>query len=221
MSKKEIHFLDDFSRNSYFLDIDLPNLCPHCHKGILPSVIGNSEITCKDSSKYFTVIFLCPVCNEHFVETYYNVGATTTPIGYKSNTVIDEDVPEKIKILFPKFYSIYCQALTAESYGLTDLIGLGFRKSIEFLIKDFLIKIKNSDTDKISDMSLQKAINEIDDTRIRTLATKTYWLGNDETHYIKKHQDRDYKDMKNFIKALYSYINYELIYLDADSIPKK
>lgn len=70
-------------------------------------------------------------------------------------------------------------------------------------------------------MTLQKAINEITDVRIRTLATKTYWLGNDETHYIKKHTDRDYKDTKKFIEVLYSYIDFELTYLDSESIEKK
>lgn len=221
MRNEIIIFFDESSGNKYPIKITSPTLCPHCQKGMFPDIVGNSSITKKDSCDIFTVIFLCPNCKKHFVQTYQKTENKILPIGYTPSTTIDEDVPEKIKTLFPKFYDIYCQALTAESYGLTELIGLGFRKSIEFLIKDFLIKIKNSDIDKISDMSLQKAINEIDDTRIRTLATKTYWLGNDETHYIKKHQDRDYKDMKNFIKALYSYINYELIYLDADSIPKK
>ena len=219
--KKAIYFNDDNSLGGFFLTIEFPNYCPKCHKGIFPKVIGQSNITEKDSTSIFTVVFLCPSCNEHFVETYEKIGNDTFPIGYCSGYIIDNDVPEKIKNFFPRFCEIYSQALTAEHYNLTELIGIGLRKSIEFLIKDFLIKIKNYDIDKISDMNLQKAINEIDNTNIRTLATKVYWLGNDETHYLKKHKDRDYNDIKIFIKVLYAHINNELILLDAESITKK
>ncbi len=221
MRSKMIKILDENLKYAHSITINLPSVCPKCGKGMFPDIVGQSNITQKDSSKIFTVIFLCPICGGHFVETYQHIMYEGLPLGYTSKNIFDAEVPEKIRILFPKFYDIYSQSLTAESYGLTELIGIGFRKSIEFLIKDFLIKIKNFPIEEISGVSLQNAINKIDDTRIKTLATKIYWLGNDETHYIRKHEDRDYKDIKDFIKALYSYINYELIYLDADSIPKK
>ncbi|WP_294763649.1 hypothetical protein [uncultured Fusobacterium sp.] len=221
MHKAEIYFNDSSSINGYYLDIETPNHCPHCHTKIFPVVIGHSDITETETFPIFTVIFLCPSCKNHFVETYNKIKDKTFSIGYKPSNTIDEEVPSKIKDFFPRFYNIYSQALTAESYGLEELIGIGFRKSIEFLIKDFLIEIKKFSVDEISEMSLQNAINKIDDIKTKTLATKIYWLGNDETHYQKKHEDRNYTDMKIFIKLLYSYINSELTYLDAESIEKK
>lgn len=221
MHKAEIYFNDSSSINGYYLDIETPNHCPQCHTKIYPVVIGHSDITETETFPIFTVIFLCPSCKNHFVETYNKIKDKTFSIGYKPSNTIDEEVPTKIKEFFPRFYNIYCQALTAETYGLEELIGIGFRKSIEFLIKDFLIKTTDIPEDNITKMTLQKAINEITDVRIRTLATKTYWLGNDETHYVKKHTDRDYKDMKKFIRVLYSYIDFELTYLDSESIEKK
>lgn len=222
MNKEEIYFNSGSSINDgYYLNIETPNYCPHCHTKIYPVVIGHSDITETENLPIFTVIFLCPSCNNHFVETYNKIKDHTFSIGYKPSNTVDERVPQKVKDSFPRFYNIYCQALTAETYGLEELIGIGFRKSIEFLIKDFLIKTTDIPEDDIIKMALQKAINEITDIRIRTLATKTYWLGNDETHYIKKHTDRDYKDMKKFIEVLYSYIDFELTYLDAESIEKK
>lgn len=218
MNKTNLYFNDGSSIDGYYLDIELPNHCPHCHTKIFPSIIGHSDITKFEDLHIFTVIFFCPSCKNHFVETYNKTKNETFSIGYKPSNIIDEDVPQKIKENFPKFYNIYCQALTAENYGLDELIGIGFRKSIEFLIKDFLIKVKKLPTNKVSRMNLQVAINIIDNTRIKNLATKIYWLGNDETHYERKHKDRDYNDMKIFIKVLYSYINSELIYLDSESI---
>lgn len=52
----------------------------------------------------------------------------------------EEDFPMIIKRHCKKFISIYNQALTAEKNGLTEICGLGYRKSFEFLIKDYLLK---------------------------------------------------------------------------------
>jgi len=47
----------------------------------------------------------------------------------------------------PSFADIYNQANAAECYGLDQIAGMGYRKSLEFLIKDYLIS-KTDDEDK-------------------------------------------------------------------------
>jgi hypothetical protein len=39
----------------------------------------------------------------------------------------------------------------------------------------------------------------VTDTRVRTTAERATWLGNDETHYIRKWEDKDLQDMKRLI----------------------
>lgn len=41
---------------------------------------------------------------------------------------------------YPDFASLYRQALAAEGYGLTDISGMGFRKALEFLVKEYAIR---------------------------------------------------------------------------------
>mgnify|MGYP000858501655 CR=1 FL=1 len=49
-----------------------------------------------------------------------------------------------------------------------------------------------------------------EDEKIKNLATASTWIGNDETHYIRKHVDKDIQDMKQFIHALLYFIEYQL-----------
>ena len=63
--------------------------------------------------------------------------------------------------------------------------------------------------------------NYIDDLRIKTLAEKSAWIGNDEAHYIRKQENRDITDMKAFIKAAVYFISMVLITKDAESIESK
>ena len=46
------------------------------------------------------------------------------------------------------FVETYSQAIFAEENSLNQLIGIGIRKSLEFLIKDFLIS-QNGDNQKL------------------------------------------------------------------------
>ena len=70
-------------------------------------------------------------------------------------------------------------------------------------------------------MALSNCIKEyVDDPRIKSLAEKAVWLGNDETHYIRKHEDKDITDMKRFIDAMVYFISMVLITEDADSMQK-
>ena len=62
----------------------------------------------------------------------------------------------------------------------------------------------------------------ITENRIKTLAERSAWIGNDEAHYVRKQDDRDISDMKKFIEALVYFINMTSVLEDAASMnPKK
>lgn len=99
---------------------------------------------------------------------------------------------------------------------------MGYRKALEFLVKDFSIHEHPDDENKIKSMSLTNCINEyIDTPNIKTLATRSAWIGNDEAHYIRKQEDRDVNDMKSFIHATVYFISMILITEDASSMEPK
>ena len=116
----------------------------------------------------------------------------TPPLAQKYDSEIDN--------LSPRFSDIYKQAARAEADGLTELVGIGYRKSLEILIKDWLIHENPADKDKISRQNISKCINEyVEDANLKECAKRAIWLANDETHYIRKWEDKDISDLKKLL----------------------
>jgi len=114
------------------------------------------------------------------------------------------------------FQIIYNQSNTAESYSLNEIAGMGYRKAIEFLVKDFCIYLNPDKKVEIENLLLGKCISTyITDTEIKNLATASTWLGNDETHY------KDIQDMKLFIHALLYFIECRLTLDEATTFIKR
>lgn len=59
-----------------------------------------------------------------------------------------KDFSQEIKDLSPNFVKIYHQAEQAENTGLSDICGLGYRKALEFLVKDYAIAFNPTETGK-------------------------------------------------------------------------
>ena len=98
------------------------------------------------------------------------------------------------------FVQIYNETNHAEQLGLSSIVGPGYRKALEFLIKDFLISENSGEKDQIVKMSLQNAIQQkIQDENLKACAERATWLGNDETHYLRKWTDKDINDLKVLI----------------------
>ena len=83
-----------------------------------------------------------------------------------------------------------------------QICGVGYRKALEFLVKDYLIKTSPELKEKIKKGQLGDAIALIADTRIKSCASHATWIGNDETHYVRVWEDKDLEDLKNLIKMV-------------------
>ena len=136
-------------------------------------------------------------------------------------TLVLDSYSDAIKQLSPGFVETYTQAESAESQQLFQICGPGYRKALEILVKDYLCHIYPDDTEKIQSEPLGASINRIESTRIKTLAQRSTWIGNDETHYVRKHEDLGLPEMKRFIKAMLTYIDSELAFEEAESISRK
>ena len=115
---------------------------------------------------------------------------------------------EEINSISDNFEKIYNQAFQAEQYSLGLIAGPGYRKSLEFLIKDYAIK-KSDDGQKgkILNTSLGDVINNfIVDLRIKNIAKRATWLGNDEIHYLRKWEDKDLEVLKILIELTVRWI---------------
>lgn len=203
-------------------DIKFPNQCPYCNTGIEAKHLKTYIAKYNNTPSLYS-LFFCPKCEHCFIAIYYCFYPYPTMIEILPNSRNKTIFEDKIQNLSSEFVSIYNQAEIAEQSGLNHICGLGYRKSVEFLVKDFSIHNNPNDTESIKSMPLAQCIKKyIKEDKIKTLAERSVWIGNDETHYVRKHDDRDISDMKQFIKALVYFISMTLVVEDAASMnPKK
>lgn len=205
-----------------------PNECPICHSALEPIIFGGS-IDGEEANATLSVHCGCRRCNHSFLARYQIVEIDLrNPYKsmYFSNFIRSEPIKtrlisfgEHIESVSPSFVEIYNQAKKAEDNMLTHLCGIGYRKALEFLIKDFAINCHPDDSKKISEMSLSQCIeNYINHQKLHDVAKAASWLGNDETHYTRKHVNYDINDLKIFIEATVNYINIELISIKASNL---
>jgi len=110
----------------------------------------------------------------------------------------------------PKFFVIYNQAKEADDRRLKEICGAGYRRALEFLIKDYLVKEKGKKSKEIRETRLGTCIKDyIDNQNIKDCAKRAAWLGNDETHYIRKWKDKDLEDLKDLIELTANWIRDE------------
>jgi hypothetical protein len=117
-----------------------------------------------------------------------------------------------ITSLSPQFIEIFAQASAAEHYGLDLICGPGYRKSLEFLLKDFLKSIHPKDTEKIENTQIGHLIAQyVSDLRLKVAASRATWLGNDETHYVRKWEEKDLSDLKKLIDLTVHWISMDVL----------
>jgi len=192
----------------------IPDSCPLCHQGIEPiKRFGWFE------NEKLCAIFQCPkkACRALFLAHYYDPASwVLTPLEtvYQFRECLPWKVKKKVFLeimnIFPKFIEIYNQAKEAEERGLKEICGAGYRRALEFLIKDYLIKLKGRKSKETKETWLGTCIDKyIDSPNIKDCAKRAVWLGNDETHYIRKWKNKDLEDLKDLIELTTNWIRDE------------
>lgn len=197
-----------------------PDECPVCSKGCAPYFQSGYLIKERWNLNWcLQVVYRCPriECSSLFIAFFRTHSSPIKHCIYAGMAVPQlinpTFFPEPIKKISPLFCEIYDQALTAENMHLDHICGAGYRKSLEFLIKDYLINIKKIPVAKIRDKYLSCCINEdIDNPKIKNTAKRAAWIGNDETHYKRKWRAKDVQDLKLFIQMALGWIESEIAY---------
>lgn len=199
-----------------------PDECPICHRSIQPVKLGNgAALRGRGTTQRVEVVWRCPSgeCERIFIGRYsVDVRTTRTVFVLVSTTpreLFELAFNEAIENVSPDFCVIYRQADKAERLELKLVAGPGYRKALEFLVKDFLLTIYPDPTDQknIRDQLLGSCIeNYVKTDKIKETAKRAAWLGNDETHFIRKWEDKDMKDLKDFIQLAVYWIEQEILY---------
>jgi len=194
--------------------IEYPEYCPHCGKSISPERIhvSNSEDSYSSGNARFVVTFRCSrsTCKKYFAVEYIftSTSELCSIAKYSYRPPIKVKLPENIEKVSPVFVEIYSQATVAESEILNQIAGVGYRKAAEFLIKDYAISKNKDDEEKIKAIMLGQVIDDYlnDFPKIQALAKSVAWIGNDETHYVRRHDGKDIQDLKKFILSAAQFI---------------
>ncbi|MDE6124032.1 MAG: hypothetical protein K2G22_02240 [Eubacterium sp.] len=202
------------SESEYF--VDYPSECPYCNKSIFPSQIISVDVSVNNE---IASIFVCNACKKYIFTIHRK-----TSVGY--HIVNTFPIPTEIKKfsdsitgLSPKFVKIYEQSSKSESNGFNEICGMGYRKALEFLIKDYAIYRHPENEEDIKNSHLAKCIKDYcDNDKIKNLAQACAWIGNDETHYIRIHEDYSVQELKAFINAAVTLIEAELSFDEATKL---
>lgn len=219
MSIFQEHYLKNGRSSTLDAWLTTPGKCPMCHVSIEPT-----KITCKyvEENNCIFLIWFCNHCNRPFIASYknpsYSIDKPTSPELFPK-FYTEYEFEQCIKDLSATFCEIYNQSLKAEMLELSQIAGMGYRKALEFLIKDYCIYRNPDDKSKIQSALLSQVITEyVDSSKIKNLAKASAWIGNDETHYIRKFEDKDINDLKKFISATVAFITYELTSDEAEQL---
>ena len=175
---------------SHQIELEVENHCPFCGSYNDPIKITDMNNIKSDTPlKIISVIFKTTCCNRYFSSFYiYNqAGYGVTRILATYPAIDSELLPPEFNIISENFIKIYNQARTASKLGNFELACIGYRTSIEFLLKDFLIKVRNLDETKISKMKLADVISYFQNEEIAVSSDVVRIFGNDKTHYIAKY----------------------------------
>jgi len=209
--------------DDYSFEHNEPELCPICKKSIKP-VFKYGYVNMPHN---LYALYECRACHSAFLKSseleqdgssFIEGHANLSP--YK---LADKEFSQYINDISESFIYIYNQSYRAEQAKLKEIAGMGYRKSLEFLIKDYLcLKVsEEKDREQILKKDLSKCIREnIKNENVKICAERATWLGNDETHYVRKHTDKDVTDLKNLISVTVYWMEMEHITEEAKEIPK-
>jgi hypothetical protein len=194
----------------------IPDQCPICHAFIAPQEIthvlvgslqgGRLQVVCRCTRNDCGLVFIASYAQretEHPADNPHYALDSTAPTTFKRH-----QFPKEVTKVSPRFVEIFNQALEAEGLGLSEVAGPGYRKALEILIKDFLIKQKPEAKAAICSEPLAVCINNYaDDPKVKSCANRANWLGTDQGHYIRKWVDKDITHVRDLIQLTVSWID--------------
>ena len=180
-----------------------PATCPYCGYGTDAPVMSRGSFHMGGNVYMLAGTCKCTHCNKtFFFACYRNISETPdSPCSFcfpeNSFTPYKNDVLSQIS---KRFIQMYNQALNAEFNNSLDLAAIGYRSSLEILVKDFAISELGVSEDEASKKSLCDAIGTylMQEDLVKT-ADVVRILGNDYTHFKRKYLDFDFNLLKYYM----------------------
>ena len=208
--------------------VDVEDVCPNCKRPTNPHLVNSSYFPIDNDKTSLVLTFRCLGCRhfwtEEFIATRFEINSYTG--GYDIDHInvipnLPSDIPisDDVTLISPIGKQIYAQALKAEYEQLDHIAGIGYRKALEFFVKDFSIVTNPDDEEKIIKMPLKQVIEKyIKDEDLKTFALGSAYVGNDEGHYYRKNPDKDLTHLKKYLHGFIYYMEKHLTLFDAQEL---
>ena len=180
-----------------------PMICPHCSAYADGIKVQSTLCQTSTADVYSGMVFYrCPNCNKIYA-VIYEIDKTrktaTFEALYPSVRLSFSD--ERLNKLSPRFIDMYNQALLCESSGNIELAAIGYRASLEILVKDYAVVECGIERDVVKNKSLFASIEEyLGNKDLITSADVIRTLGNDYAHYERKYPEHDFEILKEYME---------------------
>lgn len=209
-----MNFQKDNGSHSTTFIAENPNICPHCHVANEPALQSKSYDKQVDKllsiwrcnynkcKKMFAVSHISSDSNRFIIDRHLN-GLPKGPIwpepilNLKDGKTIGSESEEE-----SKFIKTYLQSLESETHGLDEISGMGYRKAIEYLVKDWAIASNPDKKDEILSQWMSAVIKEHYNGDLKEILDRATWLGNDQTHYNKLFEEYNLSHLKELISLI-------------------
>lgn len=195
---------------SHSKHVEIPDECPTCGRLVIFPFNGASR---SKITNELETIHHCPnqACGSYMICYHTFVDATWKLKKIEPPRLTTSSIPDFVSEISASFISIFREAVEAKERGLSQIAGPGYRKAFEFLIKDYAkSKAKPEEFEDIEKLQATPVVNKyISDVRVQAVARRALWVGNDETHYLRKWEDRDINDLVTLIKLTIEWIDIE------------
>jgi hypothetical protein len=202
--------------NGRNFSITIPNICPHCHIVNIPGFKWSANSFDTDDVKIILTVWQCAnqSCGKIFMGNYKFDGDSFKFSRFLNGLPKGPTWPKPIaelktarhnsegKAEQTRFIKTYLQSLVAENNGLDELAGMGFRKSIEYLVKDWAIQNAPEESSKIEGMWLGGVINDYYSGELKEILERATWLGNDQVHYNRLFEEFEIDVLKELIELI-------------------
>lgn len=203
--------------------MSFPKKCPHCQKDLHPNLVSSSEHARIGDFWYRSEIHACPFCKNPIFVMRNGVTqdiSTYTHVPYYFPLVSFVSVPKLIERLSPNACASYTQSIQAKAHGFDRLVGAGLRITLEWLMFDYLTKLKNHTATELEGKKLHQLIDMVKQynpaqyTDICTKLIRIY--GNDQVHLFKKTDLKDDEIITAF-EILFDIIESDIKVLNANN----
>lgn len=210
-------FIEQQMERAMEFEINVEDECPICHYGIDMSqdlYRNYHDIHSDDLEFNIFTIHCCQHCHNGFVVRHH-MRVVDGVIVEESQMLFPSEIKElfndiEISSISPRFCDIYNQCHIAKNNNLTYLYGMGYRKAIEYLVKDYAIKENPGEQAVIENKTLHNCIVDYfknSEAKDALLACK--WIGNDETHYVNNNTIEELFLCEQLIEDVLHYIRRE------------